>query len=54
MIRISGVADAGGATDVARALLALAGVSNLTITEPRVEEVVRNVFREGGVNEPPA
>ncbi len=54
MIRISGVADAGGATDVARALLALAGVSNLTITEPRVEEVIRNVFREGGVNEPPA
>ena len=54
MIRISGLADAGGATDVARALLSLSEVSNLTITEPRVEEVIRNVFREGGIDEPNA
>lgn len=54
MVRISGLADAGGATDVARELLQLSEVSNLTITEPRVEEVIRNVFREGGVDEPPA
>ena len=54
MIRISGLEDAGGATEVARALLALPAVGNLTITEPRVEEVIRNVFREGGVDEPPA
>ena len=54
MIRISGLADAGGATEVARTLLQLSDVSNLTITEPRVEEVIRNVFREGGVDAPPA
>lgn len=54
IVRISGLADAGGATDVARELLQMSEVSNLTITEPRVEEVIRNVFREGGVDEPPA
>ena len=54
MVRISGLADAGGATEVARVLLNLAEVGNLTITEPRVEEVIRNVFREGGLHEPPA
>lgn len=54
MVRISGLADAGGATEVARALLNLPGVGNLTIAEPRVEEVIRNVFREGGVDAPPA
>ena len=53
-VRISGLADAGGATEVARTLLQLSDVSNLTITEPRVEEVIRNVFREGGVDAPPA
>ena len=54
LVRVSGLADAGGATEVARVLLNLAEVSNLTITEPRVEEVIRNVFREGGVDGPDA
>lgn len=54
LVRISGLADAGGATEVARVLLNLAEVSNLTITEPRVEEVIRNVFREGAVHAPDA
>lgn len=54
MVRISGLADAGGTTEIARIFLNLAEVSNLTITEPRVEEVIRNVFREGGVHAPDA
>jgi len=35
--------------DVARAMLADPDVSNLTITEPRVEEIIGNVFQEGAV-----
>ena len=47
LLRVTGLADEPSVMSVARAMLGDADVTDLTITEPRVEEIIGNVFREG-------
>ena len=52
LLRITELGDEPSVMDVARAMLGDPDVTDLTITEPRVEEIIGNVFREGAP--PPA